>query len=147
MITVIPVGGWGITLGVRSLKNRIKEHSDQFIDVMCVERSCKDAENTLEFTFIALFKEKGTLGQYVAFISEWGTNYGDHAGGEGSRGFEEFNEYLDQLAADTSREFVFHEWDSIPVDYRAVLDDEKSLNYERMQVWGKIVMNCMFPVL
>lgn len=35
------------------------------------------------YTFIAVFREKGTIGQFVSFVQEYGTNDGKSGGGGG----------------------------------------------------------------
>jgi len=137
MITVIPVGGWGITSGVNTLKRKIQENKQSFIDVMCIEK--EDEQFTTDCAFVTLF-ETG-LGQYAAFINEWGTNYGEHAGGAGSSGYEEFTRFL------TESEVIVDVlgWDSIPEDLLHILEESTS-THKRMIAWEKVIFDHMFPL-
>lgn len=142
MLSVVPVGGWGVTIGVVILQKLIESHKDLLIDVMRVERPC--GEDTNEFAFIALFRESGTLGQYTAFINEWGTNYGRQAGGEGSGGFEEFMNYLRSLETERNMECMYIEWNSVPDDFWENVDHDSQ--HERMRAWERVIMDLMFPL-
>ena len=87
MIQILPASDYGITCGIDKLIKLIQDNPDELVKVARVH----DGDNN--YSFIALFLEKGTIGQYVAFLQEWETN--DGMSGEGGRGFIRMNQFLE----------------------------------------------------
>lgn len=79
MITIIPTSEIGSTSGIDAMMKRIQDHPKELVNVGRVN----DGDDN--YSFIALFFGKGTIGQYVAFLQEWGTD--DEKSAEGEGGF------------------------------------------------------------
>ena len=86
MIKIIPTSEPGVTGGVDALMKLMKEHPHELINVGRVN----DGDDN--YAFIALFLEKGTIGHYVAFLQEWGSN--DEKSAEGEGAFIRMNVFL-----------------------------------------------------
>ncbi len=93
MIDVYPIGKNGITRGVDYLIKLLQEHQQQIVSVGKIH----DGDDN--YSYIALFREKGTIGQFVAFVHEWGVN--DGRSGEGGQGFIRMNEFLESNKIET----------------------------------------------
>lgn len=88
MIEIIKFGETGITNWVHKLMKTIEENPTEFISVGRVT----DGDDN--YSFVALFKDKCTIGKYSALLHEWGTN--DDKSGEGGRGFIKMNKFLEE---------------------------------------------------
>jgi hypothetical protein len=88
MIEVIKVGETGITRHVETLMTYINENPNEFVSVGRVD----DRDNN--YSFIALFRDKHTVGKFSALVHEWGTN--DGMSGEGGSGFRRMNQFIEE---------------------------------------------------
>jgi len=86
MVNIIKVGETGITRNIEKIINYIEENPKEFLAVARVD------DGRENYSFIALFKDRCTVGKYSALLHEWGTN--DGMSGEGERGFFKMNEFL-----------------------------------------------------
>ena len=127
MINIIPTSEIGNTSGIDSIIKRIQNHPNELINVGRVN----DGDDN--YSFIALFLEKGTIGQYVAFLQEWGTNDAKSVEGEG--GFIRMNVFLSDKKIDV-------------VDFQLSSQDYKQIGYlkgsvtdleERFKIWQKYI--------
>lgn len=142
MISAIPVGGRGVTYGVKVLQRKAMEYRDQLVGVMEVEKQ-KESGQAFEFTFILVFREKNTLGHFVAFVNEWGTTSGTGTGSTGKRGYEEFWDFLhtfDEESVNICRVV----WEEVNERCKVTLEQSRS-QYERMKAWEQVVMDEFFP--
>lgn len=127
MINIIPTSKKGITSGVDTIIKLIQDNPNELINVGRVN----DGDDN--YSFIALFLEKGTIGQYVAFLQKWGTN--DGVSGEGEGGFIRMNVFLSEKKIDV-------------VDFQLSNQDYKKIGYlkssvtdleERFTIWQKYI--------
>ena len=88
MIDIIKIGRTGITKDIDILIKYIEENSNEIISVARIN------DNDDNYSFIALFKDKCTIGKYSALINEWGTN--DGMSGEGGSGYIRMNNFLNK---------------------------------------------------
>jgi hypothetical protein len=127
MINIIPTSKKGITSGVDTIIKLIQDNPNELINVGRVN----DGDDN--YSFIALFLEKGTIAQYVAFLQEWGTN--DGVSGEGEGGFIRMNVFLSEKKIDV-------------IDFQLSNQDYKKIGYlkssvtdleERFTIWQKYI--------
>ena len=93
MIDVYPVGKIGITRGIDYLIKLVEEHQEQVVSVGKIH------DGNDNYSYMALFREKGTIGKFVAFVHEWGVN--DGQSGEGGGGFIRINKFLESNKVET----------------------------------------------
>lgn len=93
MLEVYPIGKPGITRGIDYLITLIKENKEEIVSVGKID------DGNDNYSYMALFREKGTIGQLVAFVHEWGVY--DGGNGEGGRGFIRMNEFLEDNKIET----------------------------------------------
>lgn len=125
MIKIIPTSETGVTSGVDALIKLMKEHSHELINVGRVN----DGDDN--YSFIALFLEKGTIGHYVAFLQEWGAN--DEKSAEGEGAFIHMNVFLSDHKIEVI-DFQLSEQDYETVGYlKGVVTDRE----ERFVIWQK----------
>ncbi len=136
MLTVIPTSPPGVTSGVAALINLIKGHPEELVELFQVEKRRIGSESTIEYTFIALFLERGTIGQFVAFINEWGTNFGPEAGGTGSAGYRKMQSFIEDHEIHSYQ----IQWGSIPRNLRNRLSSETS-RYTHYRAWEEILID------
>lgn len=121
MIEVYPIGESGITSGIDHLIKLIEEHKEQVVSVGKIH----DGDDN--YSYMALFRERGTIGQFVAFVHEWGVN--DGRSGEGGRGFIRINEFLYNNSIDTKK---------LTLSKAEFKELNNQLNIEkRLQYWRK----------
>lgn len=129
MHTIHKVGQMGVTQSIDTLISIIKENRESLFNVLAVN----DGDDN--YTFIAVFREKGTVGQFVSFVQEYGTN--DGRSGEGGSGFtrmmkclkqQNISNVLYELSDNEKKSFAFVSIFSI---------DEKV----RLEFWEKLVEN------
>lgn len=127
MINIIPTSEIGVTRGVDTMMKLIKDNPHELINVGRVN----DGDDN--YAFIALFLEKGTIGQYVAFLQEWGAN--DEKSAEGEGGFIRMNVFLSENGIDV-------------IDFQLSNQDYKKIGYlkgsvteleERFGIWQKYI--------
>lgn len=127
MINIIPTSEIGDTKGIDTLIKLIKDNPNELINVGRVN----DGEDN--YTFIALFLEKGTIGQYTAFLQEWGSN--DEKSVEGEGGYIRMNIFLSGKEIDV-------------VDFQLSKEDYQKIGYikgnvveleERFAIWQKYI--------
>ena len=125
MITIIPTSERGVTGGIDAMMKRIQDHPKELINVGRVN----DGDDN--YSFIALFLEKGTIGQYVALLQEWGTN--DEKSAEAGAGFIRMNVFLSEEEIEVV-DFQLSEQDYQKIGYLkgSVTDME-----ERFAIWQK----------
>lgn len=127
MIQIIPTSETGVTSGVDALIERMKDHPGELINVGRVN----DGDDN--YAFIALFLEKGTIGQYVAFLQEWGTN--DEKSSEGEGGFIRMNVFLFDHKIDVV-DFQLSDQDYEKIGY---LKGSVTEPEERFAIWQKYI--------
>ena len=88
MIEIIQIGTSGITRYVDILIEYIKNNPSEFVSIARIDDTNKN------YSFMALFKDKCTIGKFSALIQEWGTN--DGMSGEGGAGFKRMNKFIDE---------------------------------------------------
>lgn len=127
MINIIPTSEIGDTKGIDTLIKLMKDNPNELINVGRVN----DGEDN--YTFIALFLEKGTIGQYAAFLQEWGSN--DEKSVEGEGGYIRMNVFLSGKEIDV-------------VDFQLSKEDYQKIGYikgnvieieERFSIWQKYI--------
>ena len=88
MIEIIQIGTRGITRYIDELIKYIQENPNDFISLARVNDTNKN------YSFIALFKDKCTIGKFSVLIHEWGTN--DGVSGVGGAGFRRMNDFIEK---------------------------------------------------
>lgn len=86
MIELIEIGSIGITHYIDDLIELIKENRQYFITMGKIDDGDKN------YSFVAIFNSKSTVGKYSAVISQWSCN--DGMSGEGGRGFERMVKFI-----------------------------------------------------
>lgn len=114
-----------MTSGVDALIKRMKDYPGELINVGRVN----DGDDN--HSFIALFLEKGTIGQYVAFLQEWGSD--DEKSAEGEGAFIRMDVFLSDHKIDVV-DFQLSDQDYETIGYLkgSVTDRE-----ERFAIWQK----------
>lgn len=130
MIEVYPIGKSGITRGIDYLIELIEEHKEQVISVGKIH------DGNDNYSFMVLFREKGTIGQFVAFVHEWGVN--DGRSGEGGRGFVRMNEFLEKNKIYTMK--ITLSKDELKNVYDEI-DIEKRMTYWKKQAYYLLQKN------
>jgi|LakMenEpi03Aug12_release.lakeMendotaPanAssembly.Ray.scaffolds.fasta_scaffold428281_2 hypothetical protein len=129
MIPLIPLGGFGITSGIYQIIRLIDDHRSDLIGVAKVNNGDDF------YSFIALFREKNSIGRFVAFINEWGTN--DGLSGEGGGGYEDMIQYL----ATHNIKPQEYNLSRYPDELRNTIGrDSKEYQVQRMEAWQEIVL-------
>jgi len=142
MLAVIPTSPPGVTAGAEALIKLIEENPDELIQLFQVERHEIEPELTTEYSFIALFREKGTIGQFVAFVNEWGTNFGARAGGTGSAVYREMQSFIE----DCEIHPCTIQWDSIAPELHNRLTSKTS-RYTRYRAWKELLIEELADVM
>jgi hypothetical protein len=125
MIKIIPTSETGATGGIDALIKLIGEHPHELINVGRVN----DGDDN--YSFIALFLEKGTIGHYVAFLQEWGTD--DEKSPEGEGGFIRMNVFLSDKKIEVI-DFQLSDQDYETIGYlKGTVTDRE----ERFAIWQK----------
>jgi hypothetical protein len=142
MINIIPTSPREVTYGAWALIKLAQGNQEELIDLFQIERKVGE---TRKYTFIALFREKGTIGQLVAFINEWGTSFGPGAGGTGSAGFRKIRSFIEDSELELET-FVWEEIDSVLRE--RLMSDSLQI---RLEAWEDFVMEqlpiCMMSFL
>lgn len=142
MINVIPTSLRGETFGAWALIKLMQDNPKELVRLYEIEKADGD---TSDYTFLALFREKGTIGQFVAFVNQWGTNFGPREGGTGGSGYREMRSFL----ADAEIEPETIDWESISEEMRKRL--ESASVHVRLKAWEEFLIedlpNCMLNYL
>ena len=125
MINIIPTSEAGSTGGIDAMMKLIRDHPKELVNVGRVN----DGDDN--YSFIALFLEKGTIGQYVAFLQEWGTD--DEKSAEGEGGFIRMNVFLSEEEIEVV-DFQLSEQDCQKIGYLKGSVTERA---ERFAIWQK----------
>jgi len=112
LIKMVNIGEAGVTKYIGQLMKLIEENSNELV---CVARINDGNDN---YSFMAIFKSKCTIGEYSACLHAWGTN--DAKSGEGGRGFIRMNEYLKENSIKTV-DLVLSEIDNEKIGYSGTL--------------------------
>ncbi len=126
MIEILHVGEYGVTRSIDKLMQLIKENPNELINVARVNDGKKN------YSFIALFKDKCTIGKYSACLQEWGTN--DGMSGEGGSGFVRMNKFLEENNVRT-KDMELHSHDADRIGYGG--SDSVEHGKERDTIWVK----------
>lgn len=91
------------------------------------------------YTFIALFREKGTLGQLVAFVCEWHASWGSKAGKAGAWNYALVRSCLEDSfeAGDLETLVTDVDWYDLHSEGKAWL--EKLSVFERSNFWTDVI--------
>lgn len=132
MLTVFPTSPPGVTRGIGTMLRVMQDNRENLIVVIQVDRD--RGEETIQSSFVAVFREKGTIAQIFALVNEWGTNYGLRAGGTGMRGYGQMRSFI----ADFEVPLEIIEWDKIerPELERRLKSETLS---ERLRGWAELV--------
>lgn len=84
MINCIHVGSIHTTYGIWNIIKAIEDNPNEILSLYTITSQEGDRKN---YIWVALFREKGTIGHFTALINMWGTSYGASAGGTGMAGF------------------------------------------------------------
>jgi len=138
MIEIIKFGETGITNWVHKLMKEIEANPNEFISVGRIT----DGEDN--YSFVALFKDKCTIGKYSALLHEWGTN--DAKSGEGGRGFIKMNTFLEEHNINVL-DIELNSNDAKKIGYStatrfARLDDWN----DRVKVWQKYMNKLQYTI-
>lgn len=131
-----------ITYGTDSLIQLMIEHSSNLIRLFQVERLIVNDGQYLggkEYTFIALFKEPKTVGQFVAFINQWGTSWGPGSGGTGAGGFARIQSYIEDVELDVTK----IDWRDVSENLR--IDIESTTYLEVSRAWAEYITYYQLP--
>ena len=136
MIEILEYGDYAITKWIDNLIKEIVENPKEFISIARVHDGDKN------YSFIALFKNKCTIGKYTALIHEWGTN--DGMSGEGGDGFIRMNDFLSDKGIEA-------------IDLELSTKDAKQIGYmskktiddweKRNKVWKRYVDELKYSIL
>jgi hypothetical protein len=134
MIPLIPLGGFGITRGIYQMIGLIEEHSSELLSVAKIN----DGDDT--YSFIALFREKNSIGGFVAFINEWGTN--DGKSGTGGGGYQDMIQYLE----DHNIQILDYDLTHYP-EYLQFNELKRNQSCRmRMDLWQEIVLDMCLSI-
>ncbi len=128
MAEIVIVGERGITSSIDKLIALIKENPKEFISVARIN------DGDRNYSFIALFKDKCTIGKYTACLQEYGTN--DGMSGEGGGGFIRINKFIEENNISVE-DLELRKDDAKKIGYqgRGTLSDRD----DRDKVWSKYV--------
>lgn len=136
MIEILKYGEQGITRWIDNLIKEITENPKEFISIARVHDGDKN------YSFIALFKNKCTIGKYTALIHEWGTN--DGMSGEGGRGFIRMNDFL----SDNNIEAIDLELDAKDAKQIGYMSKSSIQDWEkRKEIWKRYVDKLSYQLL
>ncbi|QIR74841.1 hypothetical protein FA592_00830 [Sulfurospirillum diekertiae] len=136
MIEILKYGEQGITRWIDNLIKEITENPKEFISIARVHDGDKN------YSFIALFKNKCTIGKYTALIHEWGTN--DGMSGEGGRGFIRMNDFL----SDNNIEAIDLELDAKDAKQIGYMSKGSIQDWEkRKEIWKRYVDKLSYQLL
>jgi hypothetical protein len=131
MIEVISVGERGVS---RSL-NKLQELITRNIDAL--ELVAKIDDHKSNYSFMAIFHDRCTVGKYSACIQEWGSN--DGKSGVGGSYFVSMNKFLDENNLPIKSISLFdHDVKAIGYETREALGSE-----DRMKIWAKYAQHLL----
>ena len=126
---MIKVGETGVTRYVDTLIEYIEENPNEFIGIARINDGDKN------YTFIALFKDKCTIGKFSALVHEWGTN--DGMSGEGGKGFVRMNSYIDKKNVEVE-DYTLSEEDAKKIGYKTSSRFSRVTEWDqRKKIWQK----------
>jgi len=139
MIDEIVYLGCGITSHIDTIMKHIKENPNEIIGVGRVH------DGGDSYSFIALFKDKCTIGKKSVVMEEWGTN--DGISGEGGRGYIRMNKFLEDNEIEVE-------------DLELTRDDAKKIGYintrsmisyikdweDRKKIWKKYITELNYSI-
>lgn len=86
MIEIFNLGEIGVTHYIEDMIKTINDEKDHFVKMGKIDDGDKN------ISFIAIFKNKATIGKYSAIIHQWGCNDGKSGGG--NSGFERMMNFI-----------------------------------------------------
>lgn len=137
MISVIHPSLPGVTYGIGNIIKAMQDNADSLLEIIKISRVEKE-DGTKVFSWAAIFRERGTIGQIVTLVNQWGTNYGPSAGGTGSTGYCQMMSYIE----DNDVVVVEMDWDEIETTLRDKL--ESSSIYECHKAWEQLIVEHVF---
>lgn len=126
MIPLIPLSDRGITYGIYAMLQLMQDNLQQ---VMCAAKIHDGKDN---YTFLVLLREPNSIGQFVAFINEWGTN--DGKSGTGGDGFYMMRQFL------KDHDIYTLEYDLSEDDLVNIGGNSHSSDTQRLDFWQEHVL-------
>jgi hypothetical protein len=144
MISVIHPSLPGVTEGIYNIIKALQDDSDSLLEIVKISKATQE-DGTRFFSWAAVFRERGTIGQIVVLVNQWGTNFGPSAGGKGSAGYCRMMSYIE----DNDLSVLEVDWDEIDIGLRSRI--EASTMYECHRAWEQLIIDYIFgqifPVL
>lgn len=83
----------GITSSIDVLIHLIQTYKSHFLKLIEFRGDLPRGGET--YTFVAIFRESNSIGDFVAFVEQNGTNWGPDSGGEGSGGYARMRSFIE----------------------------------------------------
>jgi hypothetical protein len=135
MLTILQPTTSGTTDGIYTIIGLIKENRDDVLSIIKLEKP--EGRETISCSFVVVLREKNTLGQIVAFLNSWGTNFGPEAGGSGIAGYCSMMSFIE----DSGLDIYFHEvkWADLEPDLQGKLKSKSQV--DRLSAWNSIILD------
>lgn len=101
MITVIHPGTPYTSFGISNIIKAILDNPDSLLTMVRVTKTTEEKDGTRDYSWAAVFREPGTIGQIVVLVNQWGTSFGPSAGGTSSALYGELMSCMVACAAAT----------------------------------------------
>jgi len=133
MMTILQPTPSGVTDGIYRIIGLLKENCDNIVSIIKLERP--DGNESSSFSFIAILREKNTLGQMIAFLNAWGTNFGLEAGGSGILGYCSIMSFIEDSELDIRLDEI--KWSKLSPEIQHSLESKSEA--ERLTGWNAII--------
>lgn len=134
MISVLFPSAPGVTIGIRNMIRAMQDNADCLLVIHKISKTIAAEDYTQYFSWVAIFRERGTVGQIVALVNQWGTTFGPRAGSTGSTGYCEMMSYIE----DQEVEVYERAWLEIDPKLREQL--EAPLMHQRSRGWERFIL-------
>lgn len=134
MLNILQPSSSGTTSGIYRIIGLLKENRDNIVSIIKLEKP--DGNESSSFSFIAILREKNTLGQMIAFLNSWGTNFGPVSGGSGILGYCSMMSFIEDSELDIYLDEI--KWSKLAPEIQHSL--ESTSEAERLSGWNAIVV-------
>jgi len=138
MLTILQPTTSGTTDGIYTIIGLIKENRDDVLSIIKLEKP--EGRETISCSFVVVLREKNTLGQIVAFLNSWGTNFGPEAGGSGIAGYcsmmsfiEDSGLFLDEI-----------KWTKLEPEIQEKLKSKSEVDH--LSAWNSIILDRLVDI-
>lgn len=142
MLSIVIPSLPGSTDGVDTIIELMKVHSDSLVCLVKVNKPDDEERDQEWYSWLALFREKDTIGQFVGYVNHWGTRFGAGQRGTGVWGFAKMMSVKDDLEC----KFLDLNWNEFDKDLRKQLSNNGNME-AIYKGWNELIRFHVYPEL